>query len=184
MPGIALPSPSGWCRGRINQAPRTRPEYWNLRRSLSGRGLQLGEGSDIVHKVPGVLCLDTLSLALHFSFAVPDDVEQFPICLRYQAGGIAEIGQFGLHVLGQVASTSPIVSMAKGALVTVDFLGPSQGFRRSFHRVGLVDGFQRDFGRGRSGTCGWRPLRRLRGNATEYQGSQNQERLQHGAPLR
>jgi hypothetical protein len=44
--------------------------------------LQLGEGSEIVHQVPGVLWLDTLPFALHFSFAVLDDVEEFPVCVR------------------------------------------------------------------------------------------------------
>jgi hypothetical protein len=78
--GIALPSHSSWSRGRINRRPAL---VLNLRRSLSGRGLQLGERSEIVHQVPGVLWLDALSFALHLSFAVLDDVKELSICLSF-----------------------------------------------------------------------------------------------------
>src|ERR1700734_3531691 len=122
----------------------------NLGRSLSSRRcLQLGEGADVVHQVPGIVRLDARALTLHRAFALINDVVKCAVGLSLESCGVAEIGHLLFHALGHVAAAAPILSMTQGALVAIDLLGPGQGVGRRFHWVHLVYGFQRNAERGR-----------------------------------
>jgi hypothetical protein len=99
----------------------------------------------MVHQVPGVLSLHTLSFSLHFSFAVLDDVKEFPISVcPFRVEGSRKSGI--LDFIFWPSRLHPlVVSMANGTLVTVDLFGPAHGFGACFDRVGLVDGLPEGF---------------------------------------